>query len=142
MLGEDDDRGGFSPFLWYKLGQSSAEASQLMDQTADLVRRGFRPPQVVIDRDNAVAEAWRLYEELNKANQYIRSWMRCSDELATTVAARDTEIVQLKAQITAVQERLDLAMKCYGSVSADSTDYLAKIQALEELVEKLRKGET
>jgi hypothetical protein len=127
MFGESDDDTGFSPFLWYKLGQSSADSSRIMDETAALVKRGFAPPQVVTDRNNAIAKARRLDNELRKANGAIQQWMDYSTQLETALSAKDTELAELRAKNAALQRDLEIAVTAYRDSAAEHAALVKRV---------------
>jgi|GEM_PF-3176285 hypothetical protein len=125
MSDEMDGSSGFSPFLWYKLGQSSARASEDMGELAALVQRGFAPPQVVVDRDRAIAEVYRLDNELRVANESIQRLNDHSAKVEALLAARNGEIAELRARNGALQRDIDIAVKAYHD-SATEYDELVK----------------
>ncbi len=129
-MDDQDDSSELSGWAWYEMGRMAAARSQLVDRNRELVWRIFSP------RPNYDAAV-----ELQKANENILAWMAHSEELQNSIVSRDAQITRLQTQITELQERLALAMKCYESVSTDSSERLVKIQALEDLIETLRKGD-
>ena len=128
----DDDHEGNGPggWAWYQLGRMSVRHDDRMAGNRDLVWSILQPQQPY---DPEV--------ELQKANQNILAWMEHCEALKRDLGQKNDTIKQHRAEIAALQERLDLAMKCYDGVSSDSNERLLKIEALEALVEKLRKGE-
>jgi hypothetical protein len=119
FLGGSDDCSGFGALLWYQLGQSSVKATQDSRELAALIQRGFAPPQVDVDRNNAIAETYRLDNELRQANGVIQQWMDHSATLEATLSARDAELAGLRAKNAALQRDLDIAVKAYHDSAAE-----------------------
>jgi hypothetical protein len=118
---------GSDAYFWYRRGKSAARASQDMAELAALVQRGFRPPQVVVDRDNAIAEAYRLGGELQKANAVIQRWMDYGTQLEATLSARDAEVAELRTKNAALQRDLDIAVNAYRDSAAEHTALVKRV---------------
>ena len=127
LFGGSDDCSGYGALLWYQLGQSSVRASQDSQELVALIQRGFRPPQVVVDRDNAIAEAYRLDNELQKVNGVIQQWMDHSTQLETALSARDAELAALRAKNAALQRDLDIAVQAYQDSAAEHAALVKRV---------------
>ena len=147
QMSDIDDGGAFSPYLWYKLGQSSAEDGRLADEVADLVKRGFRPPAHVVQLDNALVEIHRLSSELDKANENILKWIAHSDRQKAGLEQRDRQIVDLRSKLATLQAECDITKRLWGDAAAEATEYGLElkdkdleIQDLRRELQELREG--
>jgi hypothetical protein len=127
MFGETDDDTGFSPFVWYKLGQSSARSSQVTAETTALVKRGFAPPQIVTDLDNAISEVHRVDNELRLANDVIQQWMDHSARLEAKISSRNAELAELRAKNAALQRDLDIAVSAYQDSATEHAALVKRV---------------
>lgn len=139
---DDEHSEGFSPFLWYKLGQSSAEHSRLLDETADLVKRGFGPSAHAVELANAYAEISRLSLELDKANENIRKWSAHSDRVRAESTRKDAEIRRLGSLLDQREAELKAADERTSLLGAELQEIIDRQSAqLREAMDRAEKAE-
>jgi|HubBroStandDraft_1064217.scaffolds.fasta_scaffold00088_14 hypothetical protein len=127
------DSGGSNAYFWYRRGKSAARASQDMAELAAFVQRGFRPPQVVVDRDTAIAETYRLDDELRKANGVIQQWMDYCTQLETALSTTDAELAELRTKNAGLKRDLDIAVQAYQE---SATEHAALVKRVLDYTRK------
>jgi predicted RNase H-like nuclease (RuvC/YqgF family) len=125
-----------------------------MEETADLVKRGFRPPAHVVELDRAITEADRLsielkraYSEIRKANHHLGLRKQNIESLTADLEVKDAEISGLRSKLTALQAEHDITRRLWGDATAEAMelgleliDKDQEIQALRRELQELREG--
>jgi chromosome segregation ATPase len=157
-MDEDTGDSGLSGWGWFKLGEMSAERSQTMTRTASVLHDLFHP-QPTIDVNALVAENQQLWQqlqalqaeaqrleahnaELRGANQGLYKWYEWAKGAKQTLAKHKTEVAELRSANAALQQEYDAVVKLYDDLGHDYGTRFDRISDLEELVRKLRQGES
>jgi prefoldin subunit 5 len=158
MDDHESDSNGLSGWAWYEMGRMDAQDSHRTRQTAAVLHQLFNP-QPVVDVDGLVAENQQLWQqlqalqaeaqrleahnaELRGANQGLYKWYEWAQGAKQTLAKRKTEVAELRSANAVLQQEYDELVKLYDDLGHEFSKRFARISDLEELVEKLRRGES
>jgi uncharacterized protein (DUF3084 family) len=157
-MDEDTGDNGLGGWAWFKLGQMAAEEDQSLAVTANRLNALFHP-QPTIDVNVLVAENQQLWQqlqalqaeaqrleahnaELRGANRGLYKWYEWAKGAKQTLAKHKTEVAELRSANATLQQEYDAVVKLYDDLGHEYGKRFDRISDLEELVRKLRGGES